>query len=749
MRKIYACFLLLALMPVVLFAASNKKKVKAVPDEPVVMQPVRQHPTAFAIIADKSTFTQCQDAIMKYRDAVEHDGLSTYVVYANWRDPMQVRTVITQLYQECPMLEGIVLVGDIPVAMIRNAQHMTTAFKMNELTFGIKESSVPSDRFYDDLHLQFRFLQQDADDKTLFYYELTEDSPQRLQPNFYSARIRHRPGIGGDKYAAVSAFLEKAAKAKYEVDRNPLDQVVTYNGGSYNFDCLMVYMDEEKAYRENFPLAFHSGTSFKHWNFRMNQPMKYKMFDEMLRTDLDLFMFHEHGTPTQQLVNEHLQGDNDEHRLQLFRGNIYSAVRRHVERKHLNEDSLLQAMQTKFHLTPKFFKDYKNADYWRNDSVTDADVYISTADLKGRTTNARMVMFDACYNGSFQDSDYVAGHYIFNPGKTLVCQGNTRNVLQDRWTIEMVGLLSHGLRVGQYNRQVATLEGHLLGDPTVHFTPVQANSLTTDVVLHAHDAAFWRKQLESPYADIQCLALRKLADLDTSLSQSAFFLDKFKQSSLHTVRMECLKMLSRYSNADFTEAVRIGLHDSYERIARSCASYAGDIADPALIPDVIDVLQGDEELVRAQYALNSSIFLFDEEGIVKALENYFDHANRTDMDNERKHAIEAIRRQFASKRKQEQVIFDQQAKDDDRMMAIRLLRNYPRTGGIDRYLGFIADQQNPDALRTIMAEALGWFVHSYRRTDIINGCRKLLADEELSDQLRAELQQTINRLQPK
>ena len=131
MRKIYVCFLLLALMPVVLFAASNKKKVKAVPDEPVVMQPVRQHPTAFAIIADKSTFTQCQDAIMKYRDAVEHDGLSTYVVYANWRDPMQVRTVITQLYQECPMLEGIVLVGDIPVAMIRNAQHMRASAVTN------------------------------------------------------------------------------------------------------------------------------------------------------------------------------------------------------------------------------------------------------------------------------------------------------------------------------------------------------------------------------------------------------------------------------------------------------------------------------------------------------------------------------------------------------------------------------------------------------------------------------------------
>ena len=50
-------------------------------------------------------------------------------------------------------------------------------------------------------------------------------------------------------------------------------------------------------------------------------------------------------------------------------------------------------------------------------------------------------MFDACYNGSFHENDYIAGQYIFNDGQTLVAQGNTRNVLQDRWTIEMIGLL--------------------------------------------------------------------------------------------------------------------------------------------------------------------------------------------------------------------------------------------------------------------------------------------------------------------
>ena len=69
-----------------------------------------------------------------------------------------------------------------------------------------------------------------------------------------------------------------------------------------------------------------------------------------------------------------------------------------------------------------------------------------------------MIMFDACYNGSFHENDYIAGQYIFNDGQTLVAQGNTRNVLQDRWTIEMIGLLSHGVRAGQYNKLIASLE---------------------------------------------------------------------------------------------------------------------------------------------------------------------------------------------------------------------------------------------------------------------------------------------------
>ena len=51
----------------------------------------------------------------------------------------------------------MVFIGDVPYVMVRNAQHMTTAFKMDEKKFPIDESSVCSDRFYDDLHLEFEY----------------------------------------------------------------------------------------------------------------------------------------------------------------------------------------------------------------------------------------------------------------------------------------------------------------------------------------------------------------------------------------------------------------------------------------------------------------------------------------------------------------------------------------------------------------------------------------------------------------
>lgn len=549
-----------------------------------VVKPSVQHPTAFAIVTDNETYAHTREAMHLYKDAVEADGLSTYLVSGKWETPDEVKQEIVKVYRECPTLEGIVLVGDIPVALVRNAQHMTTAYKMNESTFFWDQSSVPTDRFYDDLHLKFDFLRRDSLNADHFYYKLSEESPQQLNPTFYSARIKYPEKKGGDKYAAIDAFLRKAAAVKSTDRTNRVDRVLSFNGGSYNSDCLMVWLDDEKAYRENFPLAFGRERGFWHWNFRMEYPMKFHLLDELQREDLDLFLFHEHGEPQGQFINDELACTSYEERYKMLKSTLYNTVMAHAEKRNL--DTLMTQMREKRGLTESFFKDLHDSAYWEADSIHYAGEKIETKELMARrqVTNARFVMFDACYNGSFHETDYLAGHYLFNGGKTLVAQGNTRNVLQDRWTIEMLGQLSHGVRAGHYNRMVATLEGHLMGDPTVRFAPMEENTLTTDITLRRADRAYWEGLLSSPYADVQCLAMRMQADADTEGTLSSLFLKIFRESSLNTVRMEAIKLLSRYRDTNFTEALRLGLDDPYEMVARQSAILAGYVGDESLLP---------------------------------------------------------------------------------------------------------------------------------------------------------------------
>lgn len=714
--------------------------------------PVMVLANSFAIVIDRTTYSKAKDAVENYRKAVEHDGLKTYLIAAEWANPSQVRDSLKALYNRDKTLEGCVLVGDIPIAMIRNAQNMTTAFKMNEQTFPIRESSVPSDRFYDDLHLKFKYLSQDKEDSALYYYKLTEDSPQRLNPNFYSARIRYPEGKNGDKYQAIADFLNKAAKAKY-AQPNKLDQVVSYNGASYNMDCLMVYMDEEKAYRENFPLAFQNGTGFKHWNFRMNHAMRNYLLSELKRDGIDVFMFHEHGAPDQQLVNGNEACQETSSRLASVKREIYSHTKKRAK-KGESLDSLQQMFSVKFGLAAGFWDDYANAKYWKKDSIAHAESYISLPDLENIVSNPTFVMFDACYNGSFQDKDQIAGRYIFNPGSTLVVQGNTRNVLQDRWTIEMIGLLSHGIRVGQYNKLVATLEGHLIGDPTVRFAPISANTVSMDIMTKADNRKYWNRLTKSKYPDIQSLALRMLADCDFGLSEgnekaraatSAMLLSTFRTSPFNTVRMEALKMLSRYGGEDFTEAVRLGLNDPYERIARSSADYAGRIGDVSLLPDIVRVLFEDEDRIRIQYQLNTSLFLFPKEKVIDEVHRYLSASNRMDKKAEMEKAVGSIADNFAFRDRGDSVIMDAKAKTDKHISAIRFLRNNPRTQSLDTYLAFLNDTSVPQNLRVLMAEALGWFDLSCRKADIRSFIRKMLVEGQ-PDELKEELLQTLERL---
>ncbi len=719
--------------------------VTSVEAQIVKEKPLKKGATVFAIFTDSKTFEKTKGAIYKYRDAVENDGLSTYIYSADWKNPEQIRNELKALYKDEPTLEGVVFIGDIPVALIRNAQHLTTAFKMDEVKFPFPDSSVPSDRFYDDLHLSFEYISQDTTQPQHFYYKLSETSPQDLHPDFYSARIKYPEKKGGDKYEAIAAFLNKAADSKKEKN-NKMDNFVSFTGSGYNSECLIAWADEMKAYRENFPLAWKSNLNARQLNFRMDDFMKYKLFNQLQRPEVDLFMFHEHGLPEKQLINNEVPGSSFDSRYDNVRSDIFVDARKSISNGKITLDSLKNYYAKTYGLQNSFFDSLYSKAQIRKDSIRNADIYINLSDLSHLNTYPKFVMLDACYNGSFHLNDYVAGYYLFNGGNTLVVQGNSRNVLQDRWTIEMIGLLSYGVRAGQYNRLIATLEGHLFGDPTVHFASAIAGDIASDMILKSNDEITWKHYLKSDYADIQSLSLRMLADNDKQKSLSSFLLETFKESKFNTVRMEALKLLSRYANADFTQAVAIGLDDPYELVVRQAASYAGRIGAKNLLKPMANIYINQSEKQRVAYSLKNSFEIYPLEDVLKSIQEAIENSNLLDKEK----VLKEISADFTQNSKQQKkglsIIMNPNADIQKRISEIRLIRNNNYHFLLDDYLKLLSDDKENITVKVTLAEALGWFNYSCRKGEIIETCNKLIAAGNVPQEFRKELIQTINRL---
>ena len=155
-----------------------------------IIKPKVKTPSSFAIFIDQKSYDKTEAAVNEYKASIEADGLATYLLVDDWKSPEPIKEQIKRLYADKKSpLEGCVFIGDIPIPMIRDAQYLTSAFKMNQ-TRDWKESSVASDRFYDDFDLTFDFLKQDADIPLYFYYSLRPDSHHQFSSDIYSARIK-------------------------------------------------------------------------------------------------------------------------------------------------------------------------------------------------------------------------------------------------------------------------------------------------------------------------------------------------------------------------------------------------------------------------------------------------------------------------------------------------------------------------------------------------------------------------------
>ncbi|MCK9624843.1 MAG: HEAT repeat domain-containing protein [Bacteroidales bacterium] len=703
--------------------------------------------TSFAIFVDNTTYTQCKEEIDAYREVLQSEGLGTYILSSDWDKPEDVKAQIIKLSKIKPALEGMVFIGDIPIARIRQAQHMTTAFKMNEDTFPMEESSVTSDRFYDDLHLTFEFICKDSVNTRQFYYNLTEEGAQKLNPNFYSARMLVPAEFPGDKYVVLKKYLKKVVTAHKET--NPLDQFIFFAGSGYNSDCMTVWRQQPIVFREYFPAAFTKASGNRFYNYRQSNYMKYNLYNEIQRPNTDVFMFSEHGAPETQYINgPYAAQTTEDNIICLKRGlrNYYKRLKGEKAEKFAKENCEY------YHLDINMFSPEEMAKERFGDSLAKADVIIVLKDIEKLKTGSRVTIFNACYNGSFHQPGYVAGYHIFNDGRNVVAQGNTVNVLQDKLADQLIGYLALGIRIGFWQKEVIYLESHLIGDPTFRFTPAEGvnaqelnlalanvssiqnaveSSKTTGKVKGSKgsnligNVDYWKEKLSEKESIYRAMAIKQLSKLDAISSDELY--DIFCQDKSWIVRLQALTAIAPYCDDNVKKVIVKGINDPYEMIRRQSCHLAGDMGATEFIEPLINLELHSNEVIRAQYAANSSLNVFNPE----LFPSYY-----AEMQHVQRNA-----KRVSSQMKN---IMSKEGKD--RESDIRYLRNNNLHWKVNQLIQVACDTTETEDIRVLMTEALGWFKLSIEKEKIAAAMEQCLKDEQLSPRLKREMIKTIKRI---
>ena len=687
--------------------------------------------TSFAVITDEGTYRACEAELKAYQETLEKEGLPTFIVYNEWKTPEDVKKAIAKLYKK-NKLEGVVFVGEIPIPMIRKAQHMTSAFKMDEKNNAWRDSSVPSDRFYDDFDLQFDFLKQDSVENNFFYYNLAVESPQRIQCDIYSARVKAIDN-GEDPYVQISRYFKKTV-AEHRTN-NKLDQFFSYTGdGSYS-NSLTAWTPETFTIREQLPGIFDKEGRARFIRYNFSAYPKDDVINMLKREDLDLSIFHEHGVPERQ----YLSGSPATNRWNTHIDAMKYYYRSLARKKQGNKkafDEMLDKMKNKYGLDSTWIAGYADPKVIAEDSLLDLRTGIILPEVTDFKPNSRMVIFDACYNGDFREKDYIAGRYIMSEGKCVTTFANSVNVLQDKMANEMLGLLGMGARVGQWAKLTNILESHIIGDPTLRFQSI--NGMDANALFKApYNEGRMLELLQSPYADIQNFALHNLyrngyPGISTLLRKT------FETSPFMMVRFTSLALLEKIGDKNFQEVLPLAIRDSYEFIRRTSIRMMQHVGLNEYVYPQIKAYVEDNLSERVAFNIVLGLHVFDETAVREVIDKVMAETYVLQDKEEMREALEKAN----NNRSMQKELLSKETAERWRILYCNSLKNYMAHACVDGLLDLLVDSNESEKLKVSLLEALAWFTHSYRKPDILQACDQLRKDKNLSESLREEANRT-------
>jgi HEAT repeat protein len=626
--------------------------------------------------------------------------------------------------------------------MVRDAQHMTSAFKMDQTAFDRWESSVPSDRFYDDFSLRFTPIDRDSVHTSCFYYSLTAESAQRTRPDIYSGRIRPTDAGGTSRYEKLRRYLTKAAAAHAE--KEPIDQILFFSGNGFISESMVARIDEKATLLEHFPWLNRRQSGISYIDHRRDAHVKPRLINEMRRPDLDYAVLHHHGDwDTEYLNNLPLTNDTREqiNQLKMFMRD----QARHGAQKGMPLDTVYARITRRYDLPREWFEGHDDAALRAKDSIylSDLDLYLS--DFDSYDPQCRIVSLDACFNGSFHRDSCIANSYIFAPGRTIAVIANSVNVLQDKWTDRYIGLLGLGMNVGNIARYAPYLEQHIIGDPTFAFASADSK-VDANKLLRTAKTSAWRKLAsdDNPYAALQSMAIEQLFRAGQLTSDD--LLQLFKTSPHYQVRMQTLINLSELRDDNFVTAVALGMDDSYEMVQRFAANWLARIGDDRLIAPLVSAAISNNTSERIEFAIKMAIPMYDEAKLMAELERQFP-ANTCYQDSAAVH--KAISYAFCKNaHKWDDTVAgvsDPERSAKGRMQDIRTLRVYNVHQAVPQLLAYLRSTDDADVQQALL-EALGWFSYSCNRGQIADVAQAMSTDASLTPAVRSEALKTYKRL---
>ena len=709
---------------------------------PEIINPIRTMKSSFAIIIDEISYSKTEKAVLTYRDAVEADGLSTYIMIIGAINPDELRSKIIDLKNRDPKLEGVVFIGDVPIPMIRDAQHLASAFKMDQERFPFKRSSIPSDRFYDDFDLEFKFLEQDTINTLLYYYSLTAESPQKIEREIYSARIRP-PFTGEEKYVQLVKYLTRVADQKQQM--NMIDNLMRYSGHGYNSESLSSWEGEAFTLREQFPQLFVPGGTFTSLEHSMSDDMKTIIINTLQKPDLDMVIFHAHGGVEAQYFSGYPEASSINQNVDAIKMFVRSKLRQAKRRKKSVEEVKTYYIEN-YGLSEAWFEGAFDDSVIVADSIYSANLDMDISDVSLFKNGAELIIFDECFNGSFQKDRYIAGEYVFGNGSVIAGVANSVNVKQDLWADEGLGLLNYSVRLGQWHQDRNYLETHIIGDPTFRFKNQARKDWSLILQDKSSNLRFWQKMLKSEDIPIRVLAVKKIAGLQqTGIEET--MLNVYKTDPSFLVRMAALKELAVNRSVQFEEILFSSINDPYELIRRFSAQWMGVVGREDYLPALVNTVIFDPSK-RAAYSAKTAIEKVGPDKVYPYFEKAIQQLPELTANSDLLIRMEKSY-QRSTARLWEEVIPELTSDTlaiKKRISAARMLRNYQFQEALPVLLSVILDESDDAQLRVVALEAAGWYTFSHNRSDILEACETLLKRSETPVDVKHEAVKTKKRI---